>query len=385
MKLRSWAVLLALIVPAMLLAACGGDSDTSGSGTATAESTEESTGGESDGAFEAPVTDAASLEQPMPEALPETPPSGKKVVFLQCELPACERFVNGMEESTAALGWDLEILVFPSADPGKGLETALSKKPDYIAMSGVPQEVIKSQMAKAANQGIPVTSCSTVEAGEPGGFLAQCNATLAPDAEELAAWIYEDSGGSASVVGLTLPLYPVLGTETSYLEGEFLEKCPECAYESIDLTPEDLGEGKVGQNVVAYLQQNPDTEYVYSTFADPITGLRSVLDSAGFQDVKLVTAAADATTVQEIPDKLAAATETPNEYLSWQMTDSLARYSVGIDVAEDAQYQEIVAEAPIYVIDSAEEVERLSEFDYNWPGPGDGAYMGEFEELWQLK
>lgn len=385
MKLKMLAILLALVVPAMLLAACGGDDDTTGgSDTTSAESTE-STGGESGGEFEAPVTDPATLESPMPGPLAKKPPSGKKVVFLQCELPACERFVNGMEESTAALGWSLEILVFPSADPGKGLETALSKNPDYIAMSGVPQEVIKAQMAKAASQGVPITSCSTVEAGKPGGYLAQCNATLAPDAVELGKWMVQDSGGEASVVGLTLPLYPVLGTETEYLEGEFLDKCTGCSYESIDLTPEDLGEGKVGQKVVAYMQQHPDTKYVYSTFTDPITGLRAVLDSAGFTDVQIVTAAAAATNIQEIPDKLSAATETPNEYLSWQMTDSLARYSVGEDVSKDPEYQEIVAEAPIYVIDSAEEVERLSEFEYNWPGPGDGAYMAEFEELWQLK
>ena len=392
MTSRSWALLIAVVTSALLLAACGGSDSSSSSSEATSAettetteateaTTEESTGGD----FEAPVTDPNAPKNTITEPLPKTPPTGKKVIFLQCELPACERFVNGMEESTAALGWQLETIVFPSADPGKGLETALSKKPDYIAMSGIPQEVIKSQMASAEKAGVPIASCSTVELGKPGGYLAQCGATLLPDAQELGKWIIQDSEGKGQVVGLTLPLYPVLGTETDYFEGEFLEKCPECGYQSLDLTPEDLGEGKVGQKVVAALQQNPDINYVYSTFADPTTGLRPVLDSAGFQDVKIVTAAGNSTTMQEIPKKIAAATETPNEYMAWQMVDALARDSVGIDVAKDKAYQETVSKTPIYVIDSEEAAERLKQFGYDWPGPGDGSYMQEFEELWQVK
>jgi ribose transport system substrate-binding protein len=373
-----------LILSALLFAACGGGSTSSSSSEATSA---ETTGGEpaEESAFEAPITDPNVPENAITEPLPEKPPAGKKVIFLQCELPACERFLNGMEESTKALGWQLETIVFPSADPGKGLETALSKNPDYIAMSGIPQEVIKSQMATAEKDGIPISSCSTVELGKPGGYLAQCGATLRPDAEELGKWMVQDSEGKAQIVGLTLPLFPVLGTETDYFEGEFLENCPECGYQSLDLTPEDLGEGKVGQKVVAALQQNPSIQYVYSTFADPTTGLRPVLDSAGFQDVKILTAAGNSTTTQEIPDKIAAATLTPNEYMSWQMVDALARYSVGIDVAKDKAYQETVSETPIYVLDSVEASERLKPFGYDWPGPGDGSYMQEFEELWQLK
>jgi ribose transport system substrate-binding protein len=392
MKARSAALLLAVIVSALLVAACGSDSgsDSSSSEATSAESTEVSgdetavdeTAGEE---FEAPVTDPNVPENTIAEPLPEKPPTGKKVIFLQCELPACERFLNGMKESTKALGWQLETIVFPSADPGKGLETALSKSPDYITISGIPQEVVKSQMAKAQKAGIPISSCSTVEPGKPGGYLAQCGATLLPDAEELGKWIMQDSEGKGQVVGLTLPLYPVLGTETDYFEGEFLTKCPECGYQSLDLTPEDLGEGKVGQKVVATLQQNPDIKYVYATFADPTTGLRPVLDSAGFKDVKILSAAGNSTTIQEIPDGVAAATQTPNEYMAWQMVDALARYSVGIDVAKDTAYQETVSKTPIYVIDSEEGVERLKQFGYDWPGPGDGSYMQEFEELWQVK
>ena len=156
-------------------------------------------------------------------------------------------------------------------------------------------------------------------------------------------------------------------------------------YQSLDLTPENLAEGAVGQKVVAEIQQNPEIDYVYSTFADPTTGLRAVLDSAGLQSVKIVSAAGNETTVQEVPDKVAATTQTPNEFMSWQMVDALARISVGENVQEDPAYQELLAETPVYVIDSEEAVERLKPFNYNWPGPGDGSYKAEFEELWQVK
>jgi ABC-type sugar transport system substrate-binding protein len=252
-------------------------------------------------------------------------------------------------------------------------------------MSGVPQSVIKSQMATAEKEGVPIASCSTVEPGKPGGFAAQCESTDVNETEALAEWIEEDSGGEAHILGLTLPLYPILGTQVEYLEGEFLKKCPGCSYESLDLTPEDLAAGNVGQKVVGELQKNPEINYIYATFADPTTGLRPVLDSAGFSDVKIVSAAGNESTMQEIPDKIAASTEAPNEYMSWQMVDALARISAGENVQEDPEYQKLISETPVYVIASKEGVERLKPLNYSWPGPGDGSFKQEFEELWKVK
>lgn len=394
MKLKRWLLPLALVMAALAPAACGGGGSSSSSGSTEAASSETAeAGGEAKNASSeeggsegsSSITDPASAKNPITKPLSKKPPTGKKVVFLQCELPACERFKSGMEGATKALGWNLETIVFPSANPGKGLETALSQNPDYIAMSGVPQSVMKSQMATAEKQGVPIVSCSTIEQGKPGGFAAQCESTDVNETEILAQWIEEDSGGSAHILGLTLPLYPILGTQVEYLEGEFLKKCSGCSYKSLNLTPENLAEGSVGQKVVAELQQNPEINYVYATFADPTTGLRAVLDSAGYQDVKIVSAAGNETTIQEIPKKIAASTETPNEFMSWQMVDALARISVGEDVQKDQEYQELLAETPVYVIDSEEGAERLKQFGYNWPGPGDGSYKEEFEELWKVK
>jgi ribose transport system substrate-binding protein len=396
MKSKQWLLLLAFVLAALALSACGGGSSSSSSESTEAASSETAEeGGETENASSeeeagsegaaSSITDPASAKNRITKPLAKKPPAGKKVVFLQCELPACERFVPGMEGATKALGWTLETIVFPSANPGKGLETALSQNPDYIAMSGVPQSVIKSQMATAEKQGVPIVSCSTVEKGKPGGYAAQCESTDVNETEIIAQWMEEDSGGDAHVLGLTLPLYPILGTQIEYLESEFLKNCSGCSYKSLNLTPENLAEGAVGQKVVAELQQNPEINYIYSTFADPTTGLRPVLDSAGYQDVKIVSAAGNETTVQEVPKKVAATTQTPNEYMSWQMVDALARISVGEDVQKDPEYQELLAETPVYVIDSDEAVERLKQFNYNWPGPGDGSYMQEFEELWKVK
>lgn len=395
MKSKQWLLLLLTgVMAALALTACGGGGSSSSSeSTEAAPAETEEQNGESEtvsseeGGAEASssITDPASAVNPIAEPLAKKPPTGKKVVFLQCELPACERFKSGMEGATKALGWSLETIVFPSANPGKGIETALSQNPDYIAMSGVPQSVIKAQMANAERQGVPIVSCSTVEPGEPGGYAAQCESTDINETEILAQWIEEDSGGEAHVLGLTLPLYPILATQIEFLEGEFLKTCSGCSYKSLDLTPENLAEGAVGQKVVAELQQNPEINYIYSTFADPITGLRAVLDSAGYQDVKIVSAAGNESTVQEVPGKVAATTQTPNEFMSWQMVDALARISIGENVQEDPAYQELLAETPVYVIDSEEAVERLKQFGYNWPGPGDGSYKEEFEELWQVK
>ena len=61
------------------------------------------------------------------------PTKGKTLFWLQCELPICEKIGGGVKAATEAAGWNYKSLVFKSADPGSGIESAVQQKPDVIA------------------------------------------------------------------------------------------------------------------------------------------------------------------------------------------------------------------------------------------------------------
>lgn len=380
-----WVAVLALVV-AVGLAACGGDSSSSsGTEAETKTGTEASSGttaaNKEGGSTVPPPPEAPPTEVPITTPLKAKPPSGKKVVFLQCELPACQRYVKGLEDAAQSLGWSLEKLVFKSEDPASGMEQALAQKPDFIAITGVPTSVMKPQMAAAAKAGIPVISCASPEKPEPNGFAAQCGGSLVRMAEYTGAWIINDSGGEANVLGVTIPIYPVLDSETDWFKGEFKELCPKCNYEELPITTEDLGAGSVPQEVVGYLQAHPDIEYVYNTFGGT-PGMPAALNPAGFSDIKLTGGPAEESTIQEIAKgEQTAWTTNGNEYDAWVMFDAMARIANGEEITK--QYEDTIYVDPTWVIASPEAAESLKKYGWSWPGPGN--FQEQFKALWKVE
>ena len=387
LHLRLAVSMAVLALVALGLAACGGgSSSSSGTEAATTEAAPTEAESQSTSASETSAETVPAPPETPPTEVPITtplkakPPTGKKVVFLQCELPACQRYVKGLEDAATALGWSLETLVFKSEDPASGMQQAISKKPDYIAITGVPTSVMKPQMAEAAKAGIPVVSCASPEKPEPGGFAAQCGGSLVRMAEYTGAWMINDSGGEAHVLGVTIPIYPVLTSETDWFKGEFTKLCPKCTYEELDITTENLGAGKVPQEVVAYLQAHPGIEYVYNTFGGT-PGMPAALNPAGFSDVKLTGGPGEEATIQEIAKgEQTAWTTNGNEYDAWVMFDAMARLANGEKISPE--YENTIYVDPTWVIASPASAESLKKYNWSWPGPGN--FQQQFQELWKV-
>lgn len=370
MRSSRWLV-VPMVVSSLALVACGGD-DESDSPDATAAASKKAL-------VEAPPTSPPTEIQVSAE-LPKAPPTGKKVIFLQCELPACERYVPGVKDAAEALGWSAKIEVFKNANPGAGLQQAVIQKPDYIAITGIPPVALKPQLAAAAKAGIPVISCATPDKPAAGGYAVQCGGSLETDADYLGRWMINDSGGKANVVAVTIPQFPVLNTETDWFKSNFKSKCSGCSFDQLDVTVQDVGGGAVPQKLVAYLQSHPDVNYVYFTFNDLTRGVPAVLKTAGLTDkVKLVGAAGDASIMKEIGSSQAAWTIAPNVYSAWVMFDAMARLSVGEDLAGD--YADKVYTSPTWVVDSAESAKLLEPTGFDWYGPE--GFQDQFRALWK--
>jgi ABC-type sugar transport system substrate-binding protein len=386
-------VAIGMLLLAVGVSACGGggssDSTSSSTEASSKTSSEEAPGSEE----EATSTEEVSSELPTPPTtepsknpvtipLSKTPPKGKKLVYLQCELPACETEVATVREAAEALGWTVEALVFNSAEPGKSLTTALQEKPDYILTSGVPQAVLAPQLKEAHEQGVPVLATSEPERPTPDGFATASVGSQEEEGELLASWMINDSKGEAQVVGVSLPLYPILTTQTEGAKTILSEDCSKCSYGSLDVTPEDLASGDIPQKVVAYLQSHPETNYVYTSYGELTTGLWQVLKSAGYADkVKIVSGSGPAAAVSQVPEHVVAAVSTPQEFISWGLIDSAARLSIGETISKE--YEEQIWEFPVWILDSKESAESVKGTNYEWPGPGN--FKSEFEELWGVK
>ena len=326
-----------------------------------------------------PTRPPASIQ--VEQALSKAPPRGKKVIFLQCELPACARYVPGINAATAAVGWSAKTEVFKNSDPGGALQQAINEHPDYIAITGIPAAALKPQLAVARKASIPVISCATPDKPSPGGYAVQCGGTLATDADYVARWMINDSGGKGHMVALTIPQFPVLNTETDWLKANLKRLCSGCSLDQLDLTIDDVAGGQVASKLIAFVQSHPNVNYVYFTFNDLSRGVAAALKAAGFGGkVKLVGAAGDAAIMKTIGSGQNAWTIAPNVYSAWVMVDAMARLATGERLSED--YTNRVYASPTWVVDSAGSAKRLAPTNYDWYGPG--GFQQKFKALWNV-
>jgi ABC-type sugar transport system substrate-binding protein len=371
--MNNWQRFARMSLPALLavvLVACGesGNSTSSGDGAADAAAAPD------------PVTTAPTkINVSTPLAAP--PAAGKTLFWLQCELPICEKIGGGVKAATEAAGWNYESLVFKSADPGSGIEAAVQQKPDVIAITGIPSAAVESQLKAAAAAGIPVVTCAPgPEEPSAEAYAAICSQTTAPDGKNLALWAIKDSGGEANIVTVTIPAFPALGTTVAGINDTVDEYCPDCSADELELTVDDLAGGQVVPKLVAYLQSNPDTNYVLFNFADLEIGVPEALDAAGLDKVKLIGNGGGPQQFQALVDGDtldAAWVAYPAVYQGWEMVDAALRLVDGGTVPDG--YQQEMQALPTYIVDTPEAAEQLAPA-YDWEGPE--GYQEQFKELW---
>ena len=145
----------------------------------------------------------------------------------------------------------------------------------------------------------------------------------------------QDSEGKANVGTVTIGEYPILTSEIEGIERIFAE-CPECKLKTINVTAEEVGEGKVPAKVVAFLQTNPDIDYIEWTFSDLSTGVRPALEAAGLTDkVTTVGVNANPADLTELTKgEQAAWTMQPSKYGDWLTLDVAARLALGMPLEQ---------------------------------------------------
>lgn len=375
-----------------MLAACGG-SDDEAADTTEAPAVEEAVeaeaepeaeaeapaGGEGLAAAQAVVD--ANLVPPAdigPTIALTAAPEEKTVAWLECSLPSCIAIGQGFAQATELLGWNLEVISF-ATDAAPAFQQALDQGVDYVAITGTAPALIQDQLDQAAAAGIPVMSCFDANEPAEGGFAMQCgDATSVEVAGDLISnAIIADSGGTANVLMVNIPDFTVLKVEADASRAAYEANCPDCTFNELALTLDQLLAGEVAGAILSSVQADPEIEYIHFAFDGLAGGVSSTLADADLLDgLKLVGVDYNGAILQEIVDgTMQFWTTNPKEYSAWLMVDAMARHAVGMDNPEERAN----AILPTFIANSPEVAEPLIPTD-GWPGP-DGM-AEQFAALW---
>ena len=415
MKHRKLAA--ALMCSALVVAACGGDDEESAGDTAAAEETaaEESAAPETTAAAEesaAPETTAAAEESAAPGTTaaaeggdgtaaaqanvdsatdrepaiaPTIPltgvPEKKTFGWLECDVPTCAAYITpGITAAVEALGWDLEIIPMKSTDPGPAVQQAIDAGVDYIASTGLATAQYQPQLEAAKAAGIEVLSCFGTDDPSPEGLAMQCGdeSFVLRTGPLMADWMIVDSQGAANVLIVSIPDFPVLKVQTDAFIERLGENCPDCTYEELNVTLDDLIGGRVPASVVSKVQANSDLNYIFYSFGDLPGGVTPALQSAGlFDQVLQFGQDFSAIDLQEIVDgTMGAWSADPKGYAGWLMVDAAARLSLGMELEEERNNASLLT---VIVDDPAFAQQLLDESGGDWFVP---AWADQFKALW---
>lgn len=381
--MRRIVVLLGLMaVVGGLLAGCGGgsSSSTTAEETTETETSSEETGGVAESQEIAEAAFTVPTEITTTQELKEKPPK-EVAAFIEPQIPAGKTQTIGYENAAKAMGWELKIYPASPFKPAGAIQQAIDAGVNYIFTTGAPEALFPEQMEEAHKKGIQILSCFGTDEPKPTGFFAQCGG---PEAEEhngelLADWAIGDSEGKANILAVNVPDYPILVTQEKAFKARLSQNCPECSIESLGVTIEDLGEGKVPSAVASKLQSNPDINYIYFTFSDLPAGVYETLSGAGLSEgVKLFGLDFNQERLEELEEgKMQVASGLAKEYAAWLLFHFAALNAEGQEIENLAEAENLPA-----ILVGKEQAHQYMSTHYQWPGPE--GFQEQFEALWHV-
>lgn len=324
MRKSSRALVGIAIVAGVFLAACS--SDDGGSADDSVETTEATTdtatettaAGGDDSETTEPSTDGPDLSESqavverwlaepdnvgVTEVLTEAPPADKTLIWLECSVPECVVFGDGVQAGAEALGWNFSRVAFDLTPEAAqtAFESALAQQPDAIMSVAIDPSWITEQRQQAIDAGVAFFDCCSNYESDPllarggfGGVTAPPTGLLeGPDhvryqASVLADYAAVATDGNVNAAVVYIPDFPIGIVAYSGFADRLAEICPDtCTAEPLEITIADIGTN-VGSKVVSALQRNPEINTIFYISGSFGIGVDAALVEAGLQDQVLV-------------------------------------------------------------------------------------------------
>jgi ribose transport system substrate-binding protein len=259
--------------------------------------------------------------------LKKKPESGKTLDLLVCGVPVCSQFNEAASEAAELFGWKtkkVDLGVSPQ-DFVNAYEQAIQDEPDMVVSSGLPRELFDAQLTKLEEMGIPVIEWSSgIEPVEGKVWVTTDTPMYEASGLMMAELIAGESEMKGKVVTYSVAQYPMTEAMVHTMQEYGPKLCPECEFTLEEVPVSDIG--KLGATVTGYLQQHPETEYVFCGFGDLCQGVGTALKAAGLSNVKILTRDSSTTNFQNVANGLEwAALPLPIYQTGWQIVDLAAR------------------------------------------------------------
>jgi ribose transport system substrate-binding protein len=306
------SLLVAGIGLTLVLSACSssGNSGTSGpssGSTGTGSSSAAASGG--DAGLQQATAYLAQYEK-TPTKIDQTVkptklPTGQKWDYGSCGLASCQIVGTGFTSGAAALGATVKTInqgITP-ATVSAAWDQMVQDRPDVAATGGTPAQLISRQIQQLSTNGSKVFTWASAD--KPAA-ISGLTANTAPSdklyaggGKIAAAYVtVHTSGKGKAVVMYGSDIGGQKDFFTSY-QKTIQQWCSGCAVAALPITQGDIGTKAPGQ-LVSYLQQHPDTNYVVSAFGGPLTGVPAALQGAGITSAKLLSFAGTPTDLQNV-------------------------------------------------------------------------------------
>lgn len=374
---------IALASAALVLSACSDGTDSNASKQKGDKGSSSASAAEAAAAAQKRLDAYLSVpeEIAITEPLSAAPKQGVSVYWVTPNLQSQQPNTDAFEAATEALGWKLTTLQTESSDPQavpSAIRQAVDAKADYIVVSGGSVDTYGAALDAAKAAGIPILSMySTDQVGDAeNGVWANIGGTPWIEAQHRATvdFLIADSGGTANVLYVDMPDFPILAAAAEATRDQFESECPDCTFTKLDVTVDDLLSGSIASQAVSSLQRNSDITYVFTASGDLATGLPEALDQAGFADrVQIVTTSPNDEQMQALVDgRLLAVVPNPKAQGSWTAIDAMTRMEDGLEIGEDHGMMPIVVWTADNVPQPLEAFEGAEDFE------------AQFLKLWNI-
>lgn len=292
---RVSVVIMAMVLAATMLAACGSDSSSSGTSASqqTSGSTEsESTGGNENSALAAitkEVEEAAIPPTTLPiEEIglkPYTPKPGAKFVNISCDVSivGCNTVSNEIGEATEALGYGYTRCDAGSSPEGANrcFTNAVNAKPDAIITNAVGANIAGAGFEAAQKAGIPVIGWSSGEDKGVDGTDVQVGYEQCQDEARLQAKaIAAETEGDANVLYVGETSIACVAVRIEAFKEEFPKVCPGCHVEYLEFNLATM-QTALPQQIQAAINQNPELNWIVGGFDGVAAIANTAVQQAG--------------------------------------------------------------------------------------------------------
>lgn len=332
-RIRGGSLVTTVVVGAMVLSGCGGggsSSDDSRGGSA--KSGIDVSQAESD--LEAVVGGSGEIVLPSVGA---SIPTGKTIDYLTCQVEVCAQVGEGVKQAADVLGWKVRIVQNDGTPAGyKTAWKQISQNPADGVINASPILPYPAVSAEMDTANVPVVG-STSPNPVGGHLIAVVSGTEVVKTEGAveANWVIQDAGEPVKSVYVYDPSIPALASAWPGYQEAMKKNCSACSAEVLKVSAAQIGPA-LAQQVVSYLQANPDVKYVAFGLGSLGIGVPAAIKAAGLQDqVKLTTRAATSVNFADVKAGGMSTVFTDELYeAGWRAVDKLARSFAGAPIGD---------------------------------------------------